>query len=379
MDYKKEYEEKLSKAITLHKLAAETNNDNTRMALEELYPELKESEEEKIRNEIISFLKEGEPYYSPNTVRRQKWANWLEKQGMQNPEIKDDVLSRFAFYQYDDDTIYLSSLFVRESDRKCGYGSKILKAAEEVAKTFGISKIRLKVESNTWMEEWYKKNGYEYLSSEGEYDWLEKQVEQTITDKGEPKFEIEKGKWYVCNTPRYRDFVVGKAYYCPKNGRLKPNENEMARYVARHCFHLWTIQDAKDGDVLAVNDDTIIIFKNLYNGSTFHSSCHIENDIFRISKEDMPDWWSCKGFHPSTKEQRNLLFTKMKEAGYEWDAEKKELKKIEQKPVVIIPKFHEGDVIKPKDGGHEPWKIMQVDISDKKYRFKDGYVIHFGE
>lgn len=55
--------------------------------------------------------------------------------------------------------------------------------------------------------------------------------------------QIEKGKWYVCNTPRYKDFVVGKAYYCPKNGMLKPNENEMARYVAEDCFHLLIIQD----------------------------------------------------------------------------------------------------------------------------------------
>ena len=33
--------------------------------------------------------------------------------------------------------------------------------------------------------------------------------------------------------------------------------------------------------------------------------------------------------HPATKEQRELLFAKMKEAGYEWNAEKKEVKKIE--------------------------------------------------
>ena len=33
---------------------------------------------------------------------------------------------------------------------------------------------------------------------------------------------------------------------------------------------------------------------------------------------------------PVTKEQRDLLFQKMNEAGYEWDAENKELKKIEQ-------------------------------------------------
>ena len=35
---------------------------------------------------------------------------------------------------------------------------------------------------------------------------------------------------------------------------------------------------------------------------------------------------------PATKEQRDLLFQKMEESGYQWDAEKYELKKIVQKP-----------------------------------------------
>lgn len=33
---------------------------------------------------------------------------------------------------------------------------------------------------------------------------------------------------------------------------------------------------------------------------------------------------------PATKEQRDLLFQKMKEAGYMWDTEKKKLKKIDK-------------------------------------------------
>lgn len=45
----------------------------------------------------------------------------------------------------------------------------------------------------------------------------------------------------------------------------------------------------------------------------------------------------------------------------------------------VEPKFKVGDIITPKDRGHEPWQIMQVDILDKKYRFKDGYVIHFSQ
>ena len=33
--------------------------------------------------------------------------------------------------------------------------------------------------------------------------------------------------------------------------------------------------------------------------------------------------------HPATKEQRDLLFKKMKEAGYQWDSDNKELHKIQ--------------------------------------------------
>ena len=90
----------------------------------------------------------------------------------------------------------------------------------------------------------------------------------------------------------------------------------------------WTIQDAKDGDVLAFDDETIVIFKDLYNNTSFHSYCHIEDGIFTISKEDMPDWWRTKGFYPATEEQRTLLFRKIKEAGYHWYAETKTLEKL---------------------------------------------------
>ena len=52
------------------------------------------------------------------------------------------------------------------------------------------------------------------------------------------------------------------------------------------------------------------------------------NGNFEIGKDN---WYFCGTLHihPATEEQRDLLFQKMKEAGYTWDAEKKELKKIE--------------------------------------------------
>lgn len=161
---------------------------------------------------------------------------------------------------------------------------------------------------------------------------LEKQGEKKPADKVEPEFKIEKGKWYVCNNSRYKDFVIGKAYYCPKDGMLKPNENEMARYVAKNCFHLWTIKDAKDGDVLyckkRITDDSeiIMIYEGISNNvdsycrysSKSEFNTYITN-VLNVEHDSIT---------PATKEQRDLLFSKMKESGCEWDSEKKELKRI---------------------------------------------------
>lgn len=90
----------------------------------------------------------------------------------------------------------------------------------------------------------------------------------------------------------------------------------------------WELSDANDGDILAFNNDTIVVFKDLYNSDSFHSYCHIEDGIFGFSEDDSPDWLNSEGFRPATKKQCDILFQKIKEAGYEWDINKKELRNI---------------------------------------------------
>ena len=93
-------------------------------------------------------------------------------------------------------------------------------------------------------------------------------------------------------------------------------------------IRLWTIQDAKEGDVLVDEDINVIgIFEGI-EGMCWHSKFYYSSTTKEFYGIE------CGGSHqkefakPATKEQRDLLFSKMKEAGYEWDAEKKELKKI---------------------------------------------------
>ena len=156
-------------------------------------------------------------------------------------------------------------------------------------------------------------------------DWLEKQGKQ-LADKNKPRFEVS--DWVV--------FIASESVYQVEK---KENYEYTIRHILGGSFCLsfsneklirkWTIQDAKDGDVLACNEE-ILLFKSYsvlqgrislycwYNGHTnnFHSKEVIDILLTTTNKV-------C----PATKEQRDALMKAMNNAGYEWDAENKELKK----------------------------------------------------
>ena len=155
--------------------------------------------------------------------------------------------------------------------------------------------------------------------------WLEKQGSQNLansakTCKNEPKFKVGdciadtycKGKVIELTDDSYLlDTGQGIPFSCEDN------------------VYLWTIQDAKDGDVLATQG-SVFIFKHL--DKTGRSLCKSYCEVIGNSGLGLGFEFSTNDVYPATKEQRGLLFQKMKEAGYEWNAEKKELKKIEQNP-----------------------------------------------
>ena len=147
--------------------------------------------------------------------------------------------------------------------------------------------------------------------------------EQKPIDKVEPNFKV--GDWVVyCNDDV--DLITGieENGYCINNSGYIP-------FICASDIRLWTIQDAKDGDILCSNQ-IIVLFKQLeddidYNFVIAHAGIDISGKL-QITNGH---WLINNKSKPATKEQRNLLFQKMREAGYEWDAEKKELIKIEQK------------------------------------------------
>ena len=162
--------------------------------------------------------------------------------------------------------------------------------------------------------------------------WLEKQGEQKPANKVEPKFKV--GDWITDGYVGGQITSIEDNYPCYKIADFMGGINTSIPFSLQDNYHLWTIQDAKDGDVLAyVTDEEdlwIMIYRSLYEPYEGHVHYHalLVNDNF----SDKGTCCICiDNLKPATKEQRDLLFKKMREAGYEWDVEKKEVKEIGQK------------------------------------------------
>lgn len=107
----------------------------------------------------------------------------------------------------------------------------------------------------------------------------------------------------------------GKGYSC-------------THYSLENDARLWTIEDAKDGDVLNSPTHNLIW---IYKDNEHYHACvnmnYVTENVATDGLISIPND-AC----PATKDEQTILFARMKEAGYEWNAEKKELKKVEQKP-----------------------------------------------
>ena len=303
-------------------------------SLETLFPGLK-CDDEKIRKEIIKCVKN----YGPSSANPQLFKNmlaWLEKQeGCEH--IKKDWLEHIKQSWYKEgfidgkysggtskkwtinDTTTLNELidFLENGTAKLQHD--LTRYANWLKIQFTpIEKQGEQKSADSYCQENCK--GFQETGKCFADGMCKAKREAESVEKAEPKFKI--GNWIVDKsglTQQVLDFRGG-IYTCTYNSFTTDCESN---------YHLWNIQDAKHGDVLAY-DTVVLIFDHL---GTFENRPIIYSWYFADSKKfygmgtSDPDRWEVEGFYPATKEQRTELFLKMHEAGYEWDAEKKELKK----------------------------------------------------
>ena len=166
----------------------------------------------------------------------------------------------------------------------------------------------------------------------------------------EPKFKV--GDWIACNAD---SFILSIKSVRDENYYFHQGASLPIKDIDEH-YHLWSIADAKDGDVLAT-DNIICIFRKLdKDGYYIISPCvyTVKGGLEIISDEN--DTIGSCGFKPATKEDRDLLFAKMKEAGFTWDAKNKTLKKIPKH--YDISNFHAGMPVLVRDGNCHEWRYV---------------------
>jgi hypothetical protein len=89
MDYEKKYKEIVGQ-IKIAYLYAQT--DSTKAVLEEIFPEIKESDDERIRKGLIKAVSrtfEGSKLFGTDVTREEALA-WLEKQGEKKPALREE-------------------------------------------------------------------------------------------------------------------------------------------------------------------------------------------------------------------------------------------------------------------------------------------------
>lgn len=356
MDYKKKYEEILGRARTLSQRWCGVATIDTEVALQELkeiFPELEDSEHERIRKDLIEFIRHGNCVFD-SLEQKNKFWDWLERQKItQNTNKEDEEVRQYIIR------------LMKQRDTNVPMVQKALAWLEKQGvqkntcqpnNTYGNVKFpfRARVKSSDTIitiqdgqlsmdgKEWIKyqsdsEDGYRFYKPdelELVYD-----VEQNQVNMVEPKFKV--GDWIVIDNPCKIISIDNYGNYLVRYWDFDTTDklHTLSKEFCETYFHLWTIQDAKDGDVLTTKN-FIFIFSDIDDDNCVRCYCHYEisdheeDDLFEVA---FPLCWmgrvgnGLSYYSPATKEQCDLLFSKMKEAGYEWDAENGELKKVELK------------------------------------------------
>ena len=291
-----------------------SNNKEVLEALETVFPQLRENEDEKIRKELINWLKNTEGQVLP-IDRYNAALAWLEKQDNEKPV--PDWMPKFL------DELRLKKHYFDWDERKDIEG-QILAIIEWMDPNYfngkdGGQKPVIEMKS---AEESLGISSEEYNDIVNECLY----GESNSSDKKEPKFKV--GDWITNGDYTWKVIKVEQFDYI-----LQSQDGNIVDDTIFHVdkqFHLWIIKDAKDGDVLVASDRSIFIFKEVCDSFCKHYIALTSDKEIQVNTKLDKFWETARGVKPSTKEQRDTLLKAMADAGYTFDFDKKELKKIEK-------------------------------------------------
>ena len=332
-----------------------TNKSYDNEITEEIFPELKENKDERIKKAIIEFFEAEDDNTTYSLVRKKDIIAWLEKQGKEEyalKSFKDEDVRKFMQYIEKQAKAYEFNLPNRSYDIYAfakdllvwleNQGEKAPSQTNERAWLYLVSDVL------TWKDgigqylddprvqeftkrlcNYYAQKLYNpsVLSNSSKTGKNERQSD----DKIEPRFKV--GDWVIFTTS-------GNLYQVEKKGNYE--YTLMNNHGCSFCLSFsneelireWTIQDANDGDIIHFGTVTAIFKKYIGREKCICYCSFCKDGGFEIPIENGEDnVYGCYNATPATKEQRDVLIKAMNDAEYKWNTETNTLEKLAE------PKF----------------------------------------
>ncbi|MEE3414821.1 MAG: hypothetical protein VZR53_05570 [Prevotella sp.] len=355
----KRYDEALEKAEKWHN-APNVDKIPTfgNRIIEDIFPELYESEDERIKNEIIDYISTADDKV---LIPYESWIAWLEKQGRQKSmkvyRVENEAEQKGLWRKFDGT---YEPLFDMLTDGQC----KDLPMEDSPIYREGGKRWFASAPSKETLQKWFSKKDLEELVAKGftisefevvgykkvsdfEYIFTRDNIinrnylevsdiypeQKVFAPKVEPKFKV--GDWIIHDmgdgrvTPPFQIIEMTNKSYVLDNGECFYFSD------TEELYRKWTIKDAKDGDVLCTYEcdkpKIVFILKGTpkkHRALSYYCYYNIMYPYFESNSKTGCLAPNEEDVKPATKEQRDYLFARMAEEGYRWDADKKLLIKL---------------------------------------------------
>ena len=284
------YDEAIKRGLDCIIQAQATEMVTRQDILDEIFPELKDIEDEKIRKDLKKLVELCFRWDFITIGESTTMLNWIENKGNYSIIVREIKRRK--------------EILSREKNNSINYKDKL---------SLG-GKIEMLEELLVFFNE---------MQDDQKYDDIITDSENNEDKEFEPKFH--KGQWIVKeNVGVYKVIEVCECWYDVVDDK---DQHYSISFDDEYMCHLWTIKDAKDGDVLIANG-CVVIFEKI-DGLNIKCHCYFHYIGFEPSLY-IDSLQNQTAFRPATKEESERLFRIMKEDGYEWSSEQRKLIKIKK-------------------------------------------------
>ena len=205
------YDEALKEAVIAHK----DEDRHLKATLERIFPELKESEDERIREELLNYLYD----VHDDDEERARWIAWLEKQG--------EIIKEWSEMKFNNIQKELQEMV--DLKHKTEQGEQ--KPVEKDESKFKVGD-KIKYSSKVYdvlavKEHYYELSDGNVCEFKNQDKW--ELVEQKPADKVEPKFH--KGDWVAYDGCHCQITEVRENGYCNSMNGFIPKEMEDSMHL----------------------------------------------------------------------------------------------------------------------------------------------------